>query len=209
MIADKFSMSLVSVSTATTYGFNTEPRSYGWALCSVNDQTGELNVVSDWGNWAHRWNVHHLGAPSLTHFIGGRSPGSFNYLADKLTSYEEQHRFCPEKTVAAWRGDVIARRRDGGLDADTARQLWDDLGETASVEHYDDFVARFWDIDNRDALFSDSPSEHIRTEPTGAYRVLLERIIPALVEACSRTVDQRRHAKWTQETIAEALDAPG
>jgi hypothetical protein len=208
MIGDKFSMALVSVSTATTYSFNTEPRDYGWALCSVNDQTGELSVVSDWGNWAHRWNVRHLGAPSLTHLIGSLSPRSVDYLADKLTSYEERHRFCPEKTVAAWRGDVLTRRRGEEIDRETARQLWDDLGEMASVDHFDDFLRRFWDIDNHEEIFSDHPCNHIRTEPTGAYQVLLERILPALVEACRRTIDQRRHAKWMQE-MGEALKAPG
>ena len=109
LVADK-------ITVATTYHLRCLPddrenRDFGWALCTVNDETGELSIQSDWGNWAHRWNVRHLGAPSLTHFIGDR--GSCHYLADKLSreggprSGEE---FDADATVATFRRILCERR---------------------------------------------------------------------------------------------------
>ncbi len=199
MMSDNLpTMAFRSKSTATTYSFGVN-NGYGWALCSVNDTTGELNIMSDWGNWAYRWGPHFGGqGPTLTHFIAGRSDGACHYLADKLTSDDRSKReaFSGEKTVASLREYICQRRRESPdhpkLDAATARQLYDDLGETLTHDDRDDardFVARVWDIENHDLVFD--ASDDLRYEKTGSYMVLLKSIIPALVAACDATVFER------------------
>jgi hypothetical protein len=72
-------------SSAVTYSFETEGDGFkSWALCTVNDMTGELLITSDWGSWSHRWNASPsaLGYPTLTAFIGDRA--DVDYLARKL-----------------------------------------------------------------------------------------------------------------------------
>jgi len=105
-------LELRSTSTATTYRFLGAPGGGNWACCTVNDVTGELTITSDWGrgNWGHRWNVDHLGSPSLTHFIGDRE--HVDYLAGKLQGAAGGERFSPEETVARLRQEVLERRRD-------------------------------------------------------------------------------------------------
>lgn len=183
-------------SAARTYSFGCMPAGFGWALCSVNDATGELSVCSDWGSWSYRWHVAHLGnigerPLTLTEFIAGRA-GSHAYLADKLTSDDRAKRevFSPELTVASLREYIRQCRRDtpdGKMDAAMARQLYDDLAEvlTHDVQDARDFVDRIWEIDNHEQVFDQC--EDLRFEETGSYRVLLGCIIPALVEACNDT----------------------
>jgi hypothetical protein len=101
-----------------TYSFVTEGDETtfrSWALCTVNDQTGELLITSDWGSWSHRWHAspEALGAPTLTAFIGTR--GDVDYLARKLQCEgRESTRFSEEKTTHALRRLLCETRlRDG------------------------------------------------------------------------------------------------
>ena len=80
-------LELTGTSVAVAFHFRVNKPLGGWAICTVNDRTGELVVQSDWGNWAHRWNTDHIGRPSLTHFIAERDPyhdHAGDYLAAKL-----------------------------------------------------------------------------------------------------------------------------
>jgi hypothetical protein len=108
-------MKLISRSTAITYRFAADEHG-GWACCTVNDATGELSITSDWGNWAYRWNIAHLGGDrdkgegTLTWFLSDRT--SFDYLAGKLTTSEEQRCFDGDATLAVCREMLIEARRE-------------------------------------------------------------------------------------------------
>lgn len=103
---------------ATTYHLypTTNEALAGWALATVNDETGELAIQSDWGNWSFRWstNPSHLGKPTLTHFIADR--GGCDYLADKLTSREEREHFDSRKTVDHMQRELAKKRLEWGRD---------------------------------------------------------------------------------------------
>lgn len=180
---------LVGTSKATTYRFEVPSPLGGWALCTVNDSTGELSIQSDWENWAHRWNPAHLGAASLTAFI---ARGSNQYLADKLAKTRMQRQqFDPQATVRALRSRLAlerldAGRGDGKLSARQAREIWNDLWGLKDCDGPELFVERFFDIEGH-GWVSDAPWEHLVWVETYAYQVLLKGILPALVAACRST----------------------
>jgi hypothetical protein len=108
-------LTLTSVkNTAVTYSFRATS-GFGWALCTVNDGTGELLITSDWGDWSHRWDPRPecLGHPTLTAFLGER--GDVDYIARKLQREGRAgRRWSARETVRELRQLVWKRRRDDG-----------------------------------------------------------------------------------------------
>jgi hypothetical protein len=112
----KFECTKVS-SAATTYHLRPvvdSERVFGWALATVNDETGELAIQSDWGTWSYRWHTDHLGQPTLTHFIGLRS--DCHYLADKLTGRADRELFDSQRTVDHMQRELAKKRLAWGRD---------------------------------------------------------------------------------------------
>ena len=199
--------------TAATYYFRTAPSDIGWALCTVNDRTGELLIVSDWGNWAHLWNPRHLGSASLTHFIGERD--SVDYIVQKLLGRRGSEAFCPDETTKHLRRQLVKRRlEDGRLLADSggelkrrtmggrghwflkayeARELWGDLGSLAadigpSTDENSDalqslYLERLYHLNHYQVLGDDLYEDAQHVE-TGVSKILRGTILPALRDAC-------------------------
>lgn len=183
-------LALTGTSTATAYRFRVaDPRDIGWAICTVNDATGELTIQSDWGCWSHRWNVAHLGGgATLTQFIADRPAdrSGVHYLVGKLTS-DRDRQIDEDATIADCLEVIIRRRREGDLTKDEAREAWDWLVDSKGELAACDTSATAWQYsmpgEVHDAL-GGAVYECIREEPTTSARVLAESILPALVEAC-------------------------
>jgi hypothetical protein len=129
-------LSLISKTTATTYVLRYPDGGLGWALCTVNDETGELNIQSDWGSWSHRWNAHpdSLGAKSLTAFIADRA--SVDYLARKLQNEGTTGRqWSAEATVRALQYVLRERRLEDGRAQLEGRLDSDDMEGGKPLRH--------------------------------------------------------------------------
>jgi hypothetical protein len=198
-------LQLVRTSTgARTYHFRSTQPLGGWALCTVNDETGELLIVSDWGNWSHIWNPKHLGSPSLTRFIADRE--GYDYLANKLLGSDGSWGLDADATVQKWRRRLAeARLRDGRavrppyylpydqrLDADLAREIWHSLGSLLDDERNEAiFIEHALQIEGFAHWVSEEPWKDTAHCHSHAYRVLVDFLLPALAKACAEIA---RHA---------------
>lgn len=195
-----------TLTCARTYHFQSTECLGGWALCTVNDTTGELLIVSDWGNWSHIWNPKHLGSPSLTDFIASRE--GYDYLASKLLGRDGAWVLDADATIAAWRKELCKRRLDQGregadnapyylarenrLDAALARDMWHDLGSLFEDEmHEAIFIEHAGQIEGFTRWISQEPWENTKHRYSHAYRLLVHFLLPALAKACAETLKSR------------------
>ena len=130
-------------STATTYELFVPAVLGGYALCTVNDQTGELAIHSDWGNWSYQWSPRpeSLGAENLTAFLAKMPDAESDYVARKLQGgWNAGHRFDGSATAAEMTSVIAKHRLEHGRNA---IERWRDYHEgdgdktytIASAEH--------------------------------------------------------------------------
>jgi hypothetical protein len=186
---------VATLQTARTYHLRSSERLGGWALCTVNDTTGELLIVSDWGNWSYLWNPKHLGSPSLTHFITDRE--GYDYLACKLLSPRDARVLDADKTIAKWRKRLCEQRLSEGreglygdrLSAYLAREIWHGLGSLFDDEQNESiFIEHACQIEGFTRWISSEPWEETEHRNSHEYRVLVDFLLPALAAACRTTI---------------------
>jgi hypothetical protein len=177
-------------SEATAYHYRVADRKdIGWAICTVNDVTGELAIQSDWSNGcAFRWNVDYLGAPSLTHFLA-RYTEYYDYLLGKLLPPERRRVFSMERTQEAIRQRILEERRRLEISAADARDWWDDVGgidESRPEDFYDRFPEGMVDALSLEPWYE----TYLEEETTEAW-ALRTFILPALCASCREEVARR------------------
>jgi len=177
-------------SLAVTYSFKAD-NGLGWALCTLNEGTGEVLITSDWGNWSHRWDVSNLGVPTLTEFV---AKGDVDYLARKLCPKDRVRRFSSTNTIDAFKHLLCKRRLQDGragsrnprrqLTKSGARSLWHELEYLEDYEDSKDlFVHRACELDEL-LKFVAEPYEHLEYELTGEFLALRDTVLPPLIKAC-------------------------
>lgn len=168
-------------SVSTVKAYHLVLNKLGWATFYVDDLHGTLSIVSDYGNWAHRWGrgSHLCDSGNLSDFLVRED--KCHYLADKLMSREERREYSPELTRKAMLAAIVAHRWEGLLSREEARRAWEGVLDI-SFSSVPDIVLR----DIRSApdldLFQDDPCECICYEPSVAYLLLRDQLLPLFLE---------------------------
>lgn len=140
----------------------------GWFVAFVDEETGCLAVLSDYGDYSYRWPA--AGMPEglgLRRFLTECDPG---YILRKLSPRQV---YDGEATLNAIHEDVCQTRRRGVLERDEAREEWD---EALEVAHHECCFGN-WLNGTR---LSDA-SELYRTQVDPQARAFMERVWPRLV----------------------------
>lgn len=170
------------VSRPVAYSFRFE--SYGWAIFTLNDQTGELSLHSDWGTYGHRWHIDALG--SVRAADGSERPRTLHefltgcdgdYVVRKFQldtkSKELEDVVDDEKTKAGVRERIIEERRARSIDRETARELWKQTDEWADYKNFD-----LHSIDSELSSFLGEFWEYVCTRPSARFVFLREELWP-------------------------------
>ena len=166
----KFVVRSTSESSARAYHYSFE--SGGWAIFTVNDTTGELNVQSDWGNFGHRWGPSGLGDKTISQAIA--SWADAHYLCDKLFYDRPQ-------------GD----RRE--VDADATKRVMRDAARSRGTPDVQGIIdgLEFDDVDSfynalsdetqfRDGFLGDA-YDWLVTRPTAKWEIMTEQLLPPFI----------------------------
>lgn len=116
----------------------------GWQAKGIDGQPrecGEILIHSSFGSWAFSWG--HLGKPFKRFLVKAER----EYVAGKFIG-AKAYKFDGEKSVRELRQSLIERRRQGDLDKDEARVIWDWIEEREmELESSADlFVERLYDL---------------------------------------------------------------
>ncbi len=170
---------LWNIGAATSYHFR-DP-GCGWAICTVNAATGELQIMSDWGDWAHRWDPRGAGPLGWVSLI---AHANVEYLGEKLTyggtpTDSKRWEFDEDATIAEFRGEIIEDRQSHRpqLTKDEARELWDEL-ERLDNDNAEAFVRGWMELHGSD--FIERPWDMTAKRHRGMHKILLTSILPAL-----------------------------
>lgn len=137
---------------------------YGWAIVTIDENGGLFNAQSDYGSYSYSWPCH--GRDSFKHFI-------LELVEDKsyfLGKVANDKFYYMEKTEKAWKEEVIRARREGELDKDQARELWDEIVDfdytsDTSLQHqcYENYIVLKYYCEpwySFDIIHSYSPQAH-------------------------------------------------
>lgn len=184
-------------SVSTVKAYHLVLNKLGWATFYVDDVHGTLSIVSDYGNWAHRWGrgSHLCESGNLSDFLV--CEGECHYLADKLMSREERREYSPELTRKAMTEVIIEHRRSQDFDRDMARGLWDAV-EAIDFRDGPDFVQQAFYCE--EGLWYFRFGKWIRYKPSVAYLFLRDQLLPLFLEQL------RNHAS-ERETMQGPSDA--
>lgn len=160
-----------SITRPTAYHFRFARE--GWAIFTLNDETCEFSIQSDWGCYGCRWHQNGLGKRTLTEFIA--TAGS-HYLIGKLQLGTQSKNLDDivdvDATLRAVRQEICEQRRGGGITRAEARDLW---------ELADDWMGTDFDYAACDvelAAFLEHAPQYVKKQPTGWCLVLRDQLLP-------------------------------
>lgn len=114
-----------TISEARVYTLKGNAKGYGrwWAEITIKEWSngGSVNIQSESGNYANFWTA--IGEGPFRKFL---CKLNFDYFMEKCrgSAYKE---FDAEQTIRELQERVIEGRREGWLEPDAARDIWNDL----------------------------------------------------------------------------------
>lgn len=160
-----------SITRPTAYHFRFAVE--GWAIFTLNDETCEFTVQSDWGVYGYRWHQAGLGKPTLTEFI---ATAGADYLVGKLQLGTQSTNLADvvdgDGTLREVRREICEQHLEGRVTRGEARDLW----ELADDWYAADFEYAACDVEL--SAFLGYLPQYVKKRNTGWYLVLRDQLLP-------------------------------
>jgi hypothetical protein len=109
------------------YSIPSEGRYGGWGTF-ILDSTGFFAAITDFGNYAYRWDA--FGKRDFREFVI-QLQHSWDYVLGKVRPNGKE--YDDEKTLHGIKRHILEYRRDGGYDKEFARREWNLLSENEDL----------------------------------------------------------------------------
>ena len=149
--------------------------SWNWARLLMEESTGRVVIVSDYGDWSYCWTS--IGERSLAEFLHGLNS---QYMGEKLLgSGLRSH--DDDSTIKGLRNLIVEYRKDGVLTKEEAAAEWE------YVKQYEDGWGDFrWWCDQTE--FFDCPYDYSIYQPVACWTEFWNRIWTPLIKPALREI---------------------
>jgi len=161
-------------------------------------QRGRFSMTGALGAYQGFWHREARGDLDMRAFLARCGP---DYIANKIDLPTKED--CPTATLQAVKESIVEDRRGGWIDADTAREWWDDAVDRLEGERHPEAVTRWLHSTSLDEAW-----EHVATRPTTRFQ-RFESVWKAFREALRADIEQRPWSEvdpeaYTAEMAAQA-----
>lgn len=125
-------------SIAETYTINPKE---GWAIITLNEEVGTVDIQSNYGDYSHIWSVR---GPLITlkQFISGID---FNYAMKKWIGRKSELQY--DATIVTFKRQILQYRKDESLQKNEARSMWDSIKDIDYCYTSDEFYRQLEDTE--------------------------------------------------------------
>jgi len=115
----------VTKSKIELYKFRADSGLY-WADITIDahGRGGRISIASDWGSWQNYWGA---AGDDFKDFLGRIS---WDYAADK---FEVARHVDVDETIKNWKQQLLEHRREGSIESEDARNVYDELVELEGI----------------------------------------------------------------------------
>jgi len=157
------------------------PKHSGWAKISLDEATGCVGIISDYGNWGYWWTNH--GRESLKHFL---TEVDKHYAWEKFTSRRREYNHS--RTIEKMKEEIQRQLEEEIIDEDHSYNANTHL-DFVEFESEDILCQAVYDSPELTSIFGDEPWELLEKDEDPQFIMFFERLWPVFIEHLKEEIE--------------------
>lgn len=153
-----------------------------WADITIDSMgsKGRISISSDFGNYANFWGA--CGKGGFKNFL---TEINIDYAADKFGA---DRWFDLDSTLNGYKRDVMQNRREENIDAERAREIWDEIKELECCSSEGEFTGQMWNSPKLMKFYDHCPD--IDRSITPQFRKFWETVWPVFINQIKSEIEE-------------------